>query len=165
MVAPIREVVNKHCSFFSAFCTNLAMTSYSSDIEMCGIDNSKLREHSAIFSKCSSREFSILSNTSSISYHRKIEINNELPEEDSTNLVDSSYLSYAGTTKVGSSVSPATNKKTASNSQHVDNEMPKLCGNGKSKQIEGGDSTSSELRLLIWNLGMVSSIPSCSMSQ
>ena len=148
MVVPIREVVNKHCSFFSAFSTNLAMTSYPSDIEMCGIDDSKSREHSAIF-KCSSRKSLILSNASSISYHRRIKINNELSEEDSTNPVNSSYLSYTGTAKVGGSVSLATDKETASNRQ----------------QIEGGNSTSLELRLSIWNLGMASSILSCSMSQ
>jgi len=116
---------------------------------MCGVDDGKLRGHSAIFSKCSSREFLILSNASSVSYHRRIEINNKLSEEDSTNPVDSSYLSYTRTAKMGGSVSLTTDKKTASNSQHVDNKVSKLCGNGKSKQIEGGDSTFSELRLSI----------------
>ena len=42
-----------------------------------------------------------------------MEINNDLPEEDYTNPVDSSHLSYAGTAKVGNSVSMATNKEAA----------------------------------------------------
>jgi len=102
------------------------MTSYPSDIEMGGIDNSKSRGCSAISSKYSSREFSILSNASSIPYHRRMKINNDFPEEDDTNPVDSSHLSYAGIAKVGESVSMATDKKATSNSQHVDNEMPVL---------------------------------------
>ena len=68
-----------------------------------------------------------------------MEINNEFTEEDSTNPIDSSQLSYNGTAKVGSSVSLATDKKTASNSQCVNNkvpvlkEVPKLCGKDKNK--------------------------------
>ena len=85
MVAPVREVANKHCSLSSAFSTNQTMTSYPSDVEMGGVDDGKLRGHSAISSKCSSRESSILSNASSIPYHRRMEINNNLSEEDYTN--------------------------------------------------------------------------------
>ena len=148
MVVPVREVVNKHCSLSSAFSTNQTMTSYPSDVEMCGIDDGKSRGHSAISSKCSSRESSILLNASSIPYHRRMEINNDLPEEDYTNLVESSHLSYAGTAKVSDSVSMATDKEAASNSLRVDNEVPALkrvpkpCGKGK--QIEGDNPTSSE---------------------
>ena len=75
-----------------------------------------------------------------------MKINNDFPEEDDTNPVDSFHLSYAGIAKVGGSVSMATDKKATSNSQHVDNEVPKLCGKGKGKQIEGDDSTSSKHR-------------------
>jgi len=87
MVVPVREVANKHCSLSSAFSTNQTMTSYPSDIEMGGINNSKSRGCSAISSKCSSRKFSILSNASSIPYHRRMKINNDFPEEDHTNPV------------------------------------------------------------------------------
>jgi len=126
MVVPVREVANKHCSLSSAFSTNQTMTSYSSDIKMGDIDNSKLRGCLAISSKCSSREFSILSNASSISYHRRMKINNDFPEEDYTNPVDSSHLSYARTAKMGELVSMATDKEATSNSQYVDNEVPVL---------------------------------------
>ena len=71
------------------------MTSYSSNVEMYSVNNSKLREHLAISSKCSLREFLILLNIFSILYYRRIEINNNHPEKDYTNPVDSSNLSYA----------------------------------------------------------------------
>ena len=126
MVVPVREVVNKHCSFFLAFSTNPTITSYLSNIEMCGINDSKLREHSAISNKCSSREFSIFLSISSISYHRKMEINNEHPKEDSTNSVDSSQPFYAEIAKIDDLVSLATDKEIASNSQCVNNKVPAL---------------------------------------
>jgi len=116
MVALVREVVNKHCSFSLAFSTNPTITSYPSNIEICGINNSKSRECSAISNRCSSRKSSILSNTSFISYHRRMEITNKLSKENSTNSVNSFYLSYTRTAKVDSLVSLATNKKIANNS-------------------------------------------------
>ena len=149
IIVPVREVVDKHCSFSSTFSTNSTMTSYPSNVKMCDIDNSKFREYSAIFSKYSLREFLILLNTSSIPYYRKIEINNELPKEDSTNPVNSSQLSYMKIEKVGNLVSLATNKEKASNSQHINNKvptlkrMPKPYGKDKDKQIEGSKLTFS----------------------
>jgi len=116
MIEPVRKVVNKHCSLSSAFSMNQTMTSYPSNVEMGSIDNSKLRECSVISSKCSSRESSILSNASSIPYYRRMEINNNLFEEDHTNLVNSSHLSYTRTAKMDEPVSIATNKKADSNS-------------------------------------------------
>ena len=117
--SPVREVANKHCS--SAFSTKLTMTSYPSDVE---IDDSKSRGRSASSSKCSSRESSILSNASSMDYSRRMELNNELPDEDSFNPIDSSQLSCTETVKVSQSVSMASDKETASISQHGDNEVP-----------------------------------------
>ena len=133
IVAPVRKVMNKHCSFSSAFSTNPTITSYPSNIEIYSINNGKSRECSAISNKCSSRKSLILSNASSISYHKRIEINNKLSKEDSTDPVNSFYLSYARTVKVSSLVSLATDKKMANNSQHVNNKMPKPHGNSKGK--------------------------------
>ena len=45
-----------------------------------------------------------------------MKINNELPEVDSIDPIDSSQLSYTGTAKISSLVSQATDKKAASNS-------------------------------------------------
>ena len=97
MVVPIREVMNKHCSSSSAFSTKLTMTSYPSDVEMCNINDSKSRRQSAFSSKCSLREFSILSNTSSIDYSRRMELNNKLSDEDSFNPINSSQLPHMET--------------------------------------------------------------------
>jgi len=99
------------------------MTSYPSDVEMYGIDDGKSRGRSASSSKCSSRESSILSNASSMDYSRRMELN-ELPDENSFNPIDSSQLSCTETVKVGESVSMASDKETASISQHGDNEVP-----------------------------------------
>ena len=150
MIEPVREVVNKHCSLSSAFSTNQTMTSYPFNVETGSINNSKLRECSVISSKYSLRESSILSNASSIPYYRRMEINNNFLEENYTNPVDSSHLSYAKTAKVDEPVSIATNKKADSNSQCVDNEVPALKrvskphGKVKDKKIKSNDPTSLE---------------------
>ena len=79
-----------------------------------------------------------------------MEINNNFLEENYTNPVDSSHLSYAKTAKVDELVSIATNKKADSNSQCVDNEVPALKrvskphGKGKGKKIKSNDPTSLE---------------------
>jgi len=101
MVVPIRKVMNKHCSSSSAFSIKLTITSYPSDVEMCNINDGKSRGQSASSSKCSLREFSILSNASSIDYSRRMELNNKLSDEDSFNPINSSQLSHMETVKVG----------------------------------------------------------------
>jgi len=100
------------------------MTSYPSNVEMCNINDSKSRGLLASSSKCSSREFSILSNASSIDYSRRMKLNNELSDEDSFNPINSSQLSHVETVKVSQSVSIASDKKMASISQCGDNEIP-----------------------------------------
>ena len=102
------------------------MTSYPSDIEMNDINNGKIRGHSVSSSNCSSRDSLVLLNVSSKPYHERMEINNKLSKVDSIDPIDSSQLSYAGIAKVGGSVSLATNKEAASNSQHVNNEVSTL---------------------------------------
>ena len=110
MITFIKEVVNNHCSFSSAFSTKLIMTTYSSGIKINSVNNSKSRECSASPSKYSSRESLVLLNTSSIFYNRKIKINNELLNEDFFNFVNSSQLSYVEMVKVDNLVSLITNK-------------------------------------------------------
>jgi len=146
----IREVANKHCSFSFAFSTNSTMTSYPSDIKIKGVNNSKIRRHSASPINGSLKDSLVLSNISSRPYHKRMKINNELPEVDSIDPIDSSQLSYTGTAKISSLVSQATDKKAASNSQCINDEVPtlkkepKLHTNGKSIQIEGINTIPSE---------------------
>jgi len=92
------------------------MTSYLSNIEMNNIDDGKIKGYLASSSNSSSRDSLVLSNASSRLYHKRIKINNKLPEVNSIDLINSSQLSYAGTVKVGGSVSLATDKEVASNS-------------------------------------------------
>ena len=128
------------------------MTSYPPNVEMEGIDDGNSRGRQAFSSKCSSRESSISSTTSSIPYSMRMELNNDLPEEVLTDPIDSSQLSYVGTAKVSDSVSLATDKEMASTSQRVDNEVPALKkvpklhgkGKGKDKQIEDDNPTQSD---------------------
>jgi len=150
IVVLVREVVNKHYSFSSAFSTNPIMFSYPSDIEMNNIDNGKMRECLASSSNCSSRDPLVLLNVSSKPYHERMEIKNKLLEVDSINPIDSSQLFYAGTAKVDSSVSLTTDKKAASSSEYVNNKVPalkkgpKLCSNSKGTQIKGINPTPSK---------------------
>ena len=83
---------------------------------MNNIDDGKIKGYLASFSNSSSRDSLVLSNASSRLYHKRIKINNKLPEVNSIDLINSSQLSYAGTVKVGGSVSLATDKEVASNS-------------------------------------------------
>ena len=86
---------------------------------MNNIDDGKIKGYLASSSNSSSRNSLVLSNASSRLYHKRIKINNKLPEVNSVNsidLINSSQLSYAGTVKVGGSVSLATDKEVASNS-------------------------------------------------
>ena len=55
-----------------------------------------------------------------------MERNNNLPDEDVWDLVDSSQLSYKGNVKVGEFVSKITNNHFQEGSQCVPNEVPAL---------------------------------------
>ena len=124
------------------------MTSYPSDIEINSIDDGNMRGHSAFSSNSSLKDSFVLLNTLSRPYHKRMEISNKLPEVNSIDSINSFQLSYAITAKVGSSVSLVTNKKAASNSQHVNNPIlkkgSKLCGNGKGILIKSVNTTPSE---------------------
>jgi len=54
------------------------------------IDSNSVRERSNFPSKESSRSASVTLNISSIPYHKRIEINNDLPDEKVRNPVESS---------------------------------------------------------------------------
>ena len=125
------------------------MASILSNMEI-DININMNREHSALSSKFSSRSFSISLSTSSILYLQYMKINNDLPEEIFREPIDSSQLSYAETAEVGSSVSPAANKKSVSNSQHICNETTTLkkvfksCSKDKGKQTKETKPSSSK---------------------
>ena len=88
MVAPIIYLANKHLFTlaFNLTSSQIAKTPASKAIDINNFDN--IRRRSTSPSKTSSRSPSISSTTSSISYHKKIEINNDLPDKEFTESVD-----------------------------------------------------------------------------
>jgi len=90
------------------------------------INCDSIRRRSAFSSKASLRNLSISLSTSSVPYHQHIEMNNDLPEVESWELIDSSQLSYEGDVEVGYSVSMATNKLPPKKEQCVQNKIQAL---------------------------------------
>jgi len=122
MVAPIKEVANKQFSLFSAISYYSTMSQFSSNIEIDAISNSIVKGRSNLSSKARSRSFSVFSSTSSISYYKYIEMDNNKPEEDIREPIDSSQLSYKDTTNKGESVSRVTVTSPADGKQCESNE-------------------------------------------
>ena len=72
------------------------------------IYNDFIRGRSNFPSKVSLRSALILSAASSISYHERMEIKNNLPNEDIVDPIDSSQLSYKNNNDMGDSVGQVT---------------------------------------------------------
>jgi len=94
MVALIREVANKQFSLSSAISYHSIMAQFPSNMEMDIISGNIIRGRSNLSSKASSRSSSVFSSTSSIFYYEYIEVDNNKPEEDIREPIDSSQLSY-----------------------------------------------------------------------
>jgi len=90
------------------------------------IDRNCIRRKSASSSKINLRDASILSNALSTLYHERMEMNNNLPDEDIWNPIDSSQLSYNRNIEVGRSVRKTTDNYLPKDSQHVQNKTPAL---------------------------------------
>jgi len=84
--------------------------------EAIDINNfNNIRERSTSPSKMSSKSPSISSTTSSIPYHEKMEINNDLPDEKFTEPVNSFQLSYKNNSREGITVSEMTDNSSTKN--------------------------------------------------
>jgi len=68
------------------------------------------------------RSASVLSAVSSIPYHERIEIKNNLPNEDIVDPIDSSQLLYKDNDDMGNSVGKVTDIGPMRTQQHVQNE-------------------------------------------
>jgi len=149
MVAPVREVANKHFLFSSAITSNSTMAQIPSNTDM-DVDIDMIRGRSALPSRANLRSSSISLSTSSIPYHQCMELNNDLPDTVSREPIDNSQLSYTGEVEVGNLVRLASDKDSASDSQCVYNETPALKkkpqphGKNKGKTIDGTSSSPSE---------------------
>jgi len=125
IVVPIRELANKHLFTSAISITPLSMTQIPSNMKM-DIDYDSIKKRSALLSKNSLRIFSISSSTLFVLYYQYMEINNDLPDIESQEPIDSSQLSYKENVEVGSSVSKTADNLSPKKSQHVNNEASAL---------------------------------------
>ena len=125
MVAPIRELVNIHFSTSALNLKPLHMAKLPSKMEM-DIDSDSIRRRSTSSSKVSSRSASVTSNALSTPYHKRMEINNDLPDKDFRDPANSSQLSYKDGNEEGNSVRKAADNGPTRNLQCVPNEAPAL---------------------------------------
>ena len=85
-----------------------------------------IRERSNFPSKMSSRSPLISSTTLSIPYYEKMEINNDLPDKEFTEPVNSSQLLYKDNSREDISVSKVTDNSSTRNQQYVLNKTLSL---------------------------------------
>ena len=138
IVAPIRELVNKYLSTSAFNSTPLQMTRIPANEAMDVNNYNDIRGRTTSSSKVSLRVALVTSNASSISYHERMEINNNLSDEEFRDPIDSSQLSYKGNNEEGNPVSEVTDNSLTRNLQHVRNKalalknIPKPQGKGTS---------------------------------
>ena len=114
--------MNKQISHSSAIHFNSTMSLFPSNTEMDVSVDSILRRRSDLTSKSNSRSSSVFSSASSIPYHEHIEVDNNKPDNNSREPIDSSQLSYVNNSNRGKPVSRMANNFPVDRSQHVSNE-------------------------------------------
>ena len=90
------------------------------------INNDFIRGRINSPSKVSSRSILVTSNASSILYYERIKTNNDLPDEEIRNPIDSWKLSYKDEDKASNSVRKMTDKDSTKNQQCVQNKAPAI---------------------------------------
>ena len=103
VVVLIRELANIHSFTLASSSKSSTMATLLSNMNI-DIDIDIIKRKSIFFSKINLRKSSILSNTLSVSYYEKIEHNNNLPDKEIWDLVNSFQLLYKKNVKVGKSV-------------------------------------------------------------
>ena len=119
MVVPIRELANT--LFSTPFTTPqpFPMASLPSNMDM-DIDIDIIRGRSVFSSRISSRESSTHLNASTSPYHKQMEMQNNLLDEDVHKPVNSSQLSYTlNNEQVSNSVRKAADNGLQEGAQHV----------------------------------------------
>ena len=84
------------------------MAKLLSGIEI-NVDSNSIRKRSTSFSKASLESALVTLNNLFTPYHERMEINNDFPNENLRDLVNSSQLLYKNSDKEGNSVRKATN--------------------------------------------------------
>ena len=94
MVVPIGELTNKHFSTntFNSISVQIAKALAYEAIDIDS--NNDIRRRTAFPSNLSSRSYSVSSMASSVSYYKRMDINNNLLDEKTTKFINSSQLSY-----------------------------------------------------------------------
>ena len=96
-------------------------------IDIDKVDNfDDVRGRSPSSSKIISGSASIFSSTSSILYYKRIVINNNLPDEEFKESIDSSQLSYKDNSQERNHISMVTNLVPSQGLQRVSNKTPAL---------------------------------------
>ena len=126
MVAPVREVANKQFSNSSANTFHSTMAQFPSNMDMDVDCDEIIRGRPVLPGKANSRSSSISSSTSSIPYHECMEINNNIPDVDIREPINSSQLSYKDNTEKDESVSKVADTIPLARKQCVSNEAPAL---------------------------------------
>jgi len=85
-----------------------------------------IREKSPLSSKLSSRNLLFSSNISSRPYHEHMELNNDLPNFNLQEPIDSSQLSYKNNTRNEKLVNKVANSNSTENLQHSTHKGPIL---------------------------------------
>jgi len=111
MVASNSELANIH-TFTSTFNSKLFQIDRT-------LANVAMDIDSDITSSKSSRSTSIVLKASSMPYYKRMEINNDLPDEKFVNSIDSSQLSYKDDNRADNLVRKVTNIGLIRNQQHV----------------------------------------------
>ena len=107
------------------------------------------------FNKSNSKSFFVSSIVSSILYHQKIEINNDLLDDDIIEPINSSQLLYDNNNRVSNPVSKAVDNRIGKNKQYVSNKslviknMPKPQGKNTNSNMDNVDQKDNIINIQI----------------
>ena len=118
--------MNKHLSNFSAIQLNTSIFIFSSKMEIDVSNSNIARRKSNLTSKSTSRSSLILSNTSSVSYHKHMEIDSKKLENINMESIESSQLFFIDNSNSGASVSRVANNSLADKNKYVSNKVSVL---------------------------------------
>ena len=125
MVVSIRELANIHFFNFLASTTHYSVAQIPFNMDM-NVNSNIIRERSTLSSKAGSRNLSVSLSTLLVLYHRYIENNNDLPDINIWDSIDSSQLSYDGNVETSKSVSKAADTNLPKEGQYVSHKTPAL---------------------------------------
>jgi len=117
--------------------------------------DSILRGRSNLPSKPNSKSSLVFSSTSSISYYKHIKIDNNKPEEDIRELVNSSQLSYKDDTSKDKSVSYPTDISPTDRTQCVSNEALALNNTSQTQGKTNNNNRSNSSQQATFNIQLL----------